>query len=59
MMFALEIVIWEWFILGRRTYVSGEERVAAECTALALVVGAKDDEDVFGGDHEGKGPDDE
>lgn len=59
MMFALEIVIWEWFMLDRGTYVSGEERVAAECTALTLVVGAKDDEDVFGSDHEGERPDDE
>lgn len=38
---------------------AGEERVERKGAALAVVVGAEDDEGVFDGDDEGQGPDDD
>lgn len=43
---------------SHETYISGKERVKRKCTALALVICTKDDEDIFGSDHNCKGPDD-
>ena len=41
------------------TYIASEERIAAKCAALALIVGMQDDEDILQGDNYGEGPQDD
>jgi hypothetical protein len=40
------------------SYKSGEERIAAEGAALALIVGPQNDEDILDGDNQSERPDD-
>lgn len=42
-----------------RTYISGEQRVDRESTALALIIGSEYNEDVLDADHQGESPNDE
>lgn len=42
--------------LGQSTYVATQQRVSAESAALAIIVCAKDDKDVFDCDHEDERP---